>query len=248
MKHEADITALAEGKQCQIQSSQNVVLQDWANRINGTWAQAVRAIIETGRQLIACREMTGHGQWCRLFKGARGAIDVPLRFSRQTAHCLMTIAAHPIIANVTHVQHLPPSWGTLYVLCHMPAELLEDLLTVGRIHPDMQRIEAIALRELYRRCAQVPDQSPKADPPPYRLCKDLDNKRQAEHLLRQYAGEVAAELDTPLRLSDDGRIQSGVVWVPPFVGMQQLATTKSKPLHRCPECGSLHRDLRERLG
>ena len=43
-------------------------------------------------------------------------VKAQLPFIHQTAHKLMTIAEHPMIANVAQAPHLPNSWTTLYEL------------------------------------------------------------------------------------------------------------------------------------
>ena len=67
-------------------------------------------------------------------------------FGQRTAEMLMEIADHPILSNPKFVSHLPPSWGTLHEMTHIPEEELEKLIENGTINPDIRRrdVEAIA--------------------------------------------------------------------------------------------------------
>jgi hypothetical protein len=64
-----------------------------------------------------------------------------------TAQRLMAIAADAWIA--AHVLHLPPSWGTLYLISTLAVAERERLLEAGIIRPDMQRADIEkAIRQL----------------------------------------------------------------------------------------------------
>jgi hypothetical protein len=106
--------------------------KDWAGRITASWQQAVQSIIQTGRLLIQAKDDLDHGE----FSG------MELPFSARTAQMLMKIADHPVLSNAKHVSHLPPSWGTLYQLTHLPDEALETLLADGTINCDLERKDA----------------------------------------------------------------------------------------------------------
>jgi hypothetical protein len=43
------------------------------------------------------------------------------------------LAGHPIISNTAHTRHLPPTWGTLYELTKVPADVLKTAINDGRI-------------------------------------------------------------------------------------------------------------------
>ena len=81
----------------------------------------------------------GKRRWQAKFKSKE------FRFSRQTAFRLIMIARHHVISDVTHVQRLPPHWGTLYELTKIPAHELEAHLKNGRITPWMQQSDVVAM-------------------------------------------------------------------------------------------------------
>jgi hypothetical protein len=125
--------------------------QQWATRINRTMGDAVAAIIATGQGFIDAKHQLRHGGFLRLFANHRAPVADPVRCTRQTAAKLMAIATHPVLANVAHVRHLPPSWGTLYELTKVPTVRLERALADGRITPAMERRHVAELLGLAKR-------------------------------------------------------------------------------------------------
>jgi hypothetical protein len=109
--------------------------KDWAARIAASWQQAVQSIIETGRLLVQAKDDLDHGNFHKM-------IEEQLPFSARTAQMLMKISENPVLSKAKHVSCLPPSWGTLYQLTHLPEEALEAMLADGTIHPEIQRKQA----------------------------------------------------------------------------------------------------------
>jgi hypothetical protein len=95
--------------------------------------------------LIAAKQALPHGEWEQMFACAR-----PVKVSIRSAQMLMKVAGHPVLAKTNHGSLLPPSWRTLYELTKLPDAVLRKALTDGRIHPDMQRREVVALRDRLR--------------------------------------------------------------------------------------------------
>ena len=62
-------------------------------------------------------------------------IEADLPFRRQTAFRLMAVAHDQRLSNVTHVQHLPPHWGTLYELTKLDDATFERKLADGTNGP-----------------------------------------------------------------------------------------------------------------
>ena len=105
---------------------------DWAKRINTSWRNTLEAVLQTGEWLLEAKGTLPHGEFIPM-------IEKKLPFKRQTAFRLMRIAEHSILSNVTHVQHLPPAWGTVYELTKAPDEAIKGWLTDGTIHPELER-------------------------------------------------------------------------------------------------------------
>ena len=63
------------------------------------------------------------------------------------ANKLMAIARGRKLLNSEHVQNLPNSWGTLYELTKLNSETFAKALEDGTIHAEMERREALGLRD-----------------------------------------------------------------------------------------------------
>ena len=87
----------------------------WAEVIREDWRKTVQGVLDTGQHLIEAKGELSHGEWGKLTGRADGH-DGMLPFSHVTAYQLMAVTKCPQLANVRHVKHLPPSWGTLYQL------------------------------------------------------------------------------------------------------------------------------------
>lgn len=109
---------------------------EWAARISAAYRQCVEDFIETGRLLIAAKAALPHGKFTPM-------IETQLPFGARTAQRLMAIAEHPWLSNPTHGSLLPPCWRTISELAVLTPEQLEEASSQGKIHPDMERKEAI---------------------------------------------------------------------------------------------------------
>jgi hypothetical protein len=114
--------------------------KEHAARINAAWQRGVEAIIETGLRIIDAREALEHGEYIAM-------VENDLHCSRTTAFKLVAVASNKTLSNVSHVKHLPSSWGTLYELASAENKGL-DLgagIKSGAIHPKMERKDVKAL-------------------------------------------------------------------------------------------------------
>lgn len=118
----------------------------WAERITAAYSDSVAAIIRTGAELIAAKadpEIGRHGNWGTLTGETTGKPMLP--FGPRSAQCFMAIAAHRWVSNPNHGSDLPASWRTLYEMTKLSAGECDAYRAAGRIHPDMQRADAVAL-------------------------------------------------------------------------------------------------------
>src|SRR5262249_49476772 len=106
--------------------------------IRESWQASVTAIIRTGQLLIEAKRALPHGEWGDMVSGQ-------LPFGERTALMLMAIARSRTLRNPKHISHLPPSWGTLYVLATLPDRQLNELLANEKISSDMTLREAKAV-------------------------------------------------------------------------------------------------------
>jgi hypothetical protein len=114
-------------------------VKEWRAYISEPWQKAVESIVETGLRLIQAKENVEHGEWLKIFEENKP-------FSVNTAQRLMIVAKNNILANAAHAQHLPPSWYTLYELSIIPEHQLLKMIQDGKIHSELTRSEAEALK------------------------------------------------------------------------------------------------------
>ena len=114
--------------------------EEHAARINAAWQQGVAAVIETGLRIIDAREGLEHGEFEKMVRN-------DLHISPGTARKLLAVASNKVIANRSHVNDLPASWGTLYELTSAENKGLdlEAGIKSGAIHPKMERKDVKAL-------------------------------------------------------------------------------------------------------
>jgi hypothetical protein len=154
----------------------------WANRIREAHSKTVESIIETGRLLIEAKADCDHGEWGEITGETTGNPLLPFSFT--VARRYMIIAKHPFLSNRAHAHDLPSSWDTLYQLSQLPTVDLEAELEAGRIHPDMTRADAVALRK--------PEQPPK---PPAQAPAEVVN--HPAHTAPEQQPEAPAQQLTP---------------------------------------------------
>jgi Protein of unknown function (DUF3102) len=112
-------------------------VDEWAEVIRADLRRSVESVIAAGRHLREAKEQVDHGEWTPLLDR--------IGISGGTARKLMAIAADPVISDRSHVNVLPPSWGTLYALSLVPDDILKKKIADGTITPEMERKEAEAL-------------------------------------------------------------------------------------------------------
>lgn len=138
--------------------------QKYAARIRAEMSGTVQSIIETGRTLCEAKAKLKQGEWKLMVEN-----DLP--FARQTAFRLMAITHDPRLADVTHVQHLPPHWGTLYQLSQLHDDEFERGISEGVIRADMKRSDV-------RKLHAVPGHTVEPDPEPPKAGESRDWKAQ----------------------------------------------------------------------
>jgi hypothetical protein len=107
----------------------------FALRIRTAWNKQIEGIIETGTLLIEAKTKLQHGQFGKMIE------EKKLPFGWDAANKLMKIARHPVLSNSEHVMNLPPCWGTLYALCELPDDVLEEMIADGKLHCEIERKE-----------------------------------------------------------------------------------------------------------
>jgi len=124
-------------------------LQKDADLVNRKWDKFIKhalvSIIDQGDTLRKIREKRPPGCWERLFKGHPDSVDDPIHYGLRYAQMFMAIAQDPILRDETNHGSLPTSPRTLYEITRLSAATKRRVLTDGRIHPEMQRHDAVSL-------------------------------------------------------------------------------------------------------
>jgi hypothetical protein len=99
--------------------------------------------IAFGDRLLAQKEkVRASGDlWGRAFKDRRRD------FSQATAERYMTMASNTVMRNLRMRRFWPRSFYVRYLLATIPESQLQELIDTGRIHPNLTREEAEALRK-----------------------------------------------------------------------------------------------------
>jgi hypothetical protein len=121
------------------ESSRNArTWRDFAELINAAWRKSAQSFVDVGQYLIEAKEELARDQYDSLLK-------FKIAFSQSTAKKLICIGRNRILGS--HVNRLPGCYSTLYLLSQIDDKLLKAALANGRIHPGMQRKDAVALRK-----------------------------------------------------------------------------------------------------
>ena len=114
--------------------------KQWAGRIRPYLEAGVAGFIAAGLELIEAK---------RALKKQRGTsfvhmVEAELGENIDAVQKWMAIARNPFFTKTANLRFLPTAWTTLYVLCPLKQQVLEDLVEVGRLHPALTGAEAVA--------------------------------------------------------------------------------------------------------
>jgi hypothetical protein len=101
----------------------------YANEITGEWRKAVDGILAVGQLLQDAESNLSAPEWVDLY--------AELPFSKSTADKLLEIARDTRL--LSHKEHLPPSWGTLYEITQLDDAKFHAGLSQGLITPAVER-------------------------------------------------------------------------------------------------------------
>lgn len=105
-------------------------VNEYVERIENAWNRSRDGIFEAGLLLVQAKDSLPHGEFAAM-------VEAELPFNRHTAYKLMSIARDERL--VSHVNHLPASWGTLYELTTLDDEQFACAMEAEVIRPDMER-------------------------------------------------------------------------------------------------------------
>ena len=140
-------------------------VEEWITEINQAFGFSVGWLVSTGQLLCKAKGQLEHGQWASMF--SRGK----LRFGIRTAQMLMKVSEHATLRNAKYISYFPPAWSVLYELSKLPAELLEQEIATGAVHPELKLAEA---RQIVHRVQGKPKDSQRK---PHKKIFNLERQR-----------------------------------------------------------------------
>jgi hypothetical protein len=114
------------------------------HKFEGTLRSSLADAITLGKELLALKESTEHGQFGRHFSDHVAPVEGALPFTKRWAQKLMVMADNPVIeaAKANHDSPLPSDLNTVYELATMTAPALEAAIEAGKVTPATTRAEA----------------------------------------------------------------------------------------------------------
>lgn len=117
------------------------------DKLEGSLRSSLADAIFVGKELLALKEKTEHGQFGRHFSDHAEPVEGALPFTSSWANRLMKIAGNQVLANPAHVQDLPADLLTVYELSTMTAPALEAAIEAGKVTPATTRAEAKEIKK-----------------------------------------------------------------------------------------------------
>lgn len=180
------------------------------DRFEGALRSSLADAITLGKELLALKESTEHGQFGRHFSDHAEPVDGALPFNARWAQKLMTMAGNEVIANASHATHLPADLETIYELATMTAPALEAAIEAGKVTPATTRTEAKEIKKAADpKRLQVTAE--KAEPRPKKQRSERDVLEDAAQAIEEAIGtalvaypNLRSALATRLRLIEKG--------------------------------------------
>jgi hypothetical protein len=139
---------------------QHTTRQEHASKFNGAWRKSVESIFEAASYLIEAKRALEADEF-------EAMLDEDLLVSGGTARRIICIGQNQVLCS--HVNKLPPHWGTLYELSQLTDQRLRAAIEADDINPSMERKDAVALKpqRRSRRPSNRQVDSPGCDSDPY---------------------------------------------------------------------------------
>ena len=151
----------------------------WVAWVREPLGKAVENIIQYGQRLSVFRNQFPHGDW-------EAALKEQLHLSKSTVAALIRIAEHPVLSNVEHVLHLPPSWGTLRELSKLRQATLKEKIESGEINSSMERSHAVKLVREEARAEEAEAEEP--------TLEELEEEKNKVELTKEVLDKIAGQL------------------------------------------------------
>lgn len=130
-----------------------------------TIQRTVADFVKIGRELNTMKDTRyAYGAFERLFQDHATPLPNPIPFTHRYGTSFMALAKHPILSEAKYHAHLPIAIGTLRELARLESAVVLRAIEDGRIHPHMDRRDALALQPSPPRAPASPCRRPPARP------------------------------------------------------------------------------------
>jgi hypothetical protein len=123
--------------------------EDFVREIGALWTDANEKFLLIGRYLNQAKAALLHGEY-------EVMVERDLPFGRAVAHKLRVVAA-AIDNGVLPIEHLPPSYSTVYELITLNSDERQQALEQELIRPTVTRKEIMAFKSVVRAAAITAD-------------------------------------------------------------------------------------------
>jgi hypothetical protein len=181
-------------------------------KFEGSLRSSLADGITLGKELLALKEQTEHGQFGRHFSDHAEPVEGALPFTKRWAQKLMVMADNPVIeaAKANHDSPLPSDLNTVYELATMTAPALEAAIEAGKVTPATTRAEAKEIKKAAEpKRLQVTAEE--AEPRPKKQRSERDVLEDAAQAIEEAIGtallaypNLRSALATRLRLIEKG--------------------------------------------
>lgn len=135
-------------------------MQRDADRITKLFTRTIRRtvadFVKIGRELNTMKDTRyPYGAFERLFQDHATPLPNPIPFTHRYGTSFMALAKHPILSEAKYYAYLPVAMGTLRELARLESAVVLRAIEDGRIHPLMERSDALALQPSPPRAPRV---------------------------------------------------------------------------------------------
>jgi hypothetical protein len=179
-------------------------------KFEGSLRSSLADGITLGKELLALKEQTEHGQFGRHFSDHAEPVEESMPFTSRWARKLMMMAENPAIEERSHGTDLPIDLHAVYELATMTAPALEAAIEAGKVTPATTRAEAKEIKKAAEpKRLQVTAEE--AEPRPKKQRSERDVLEDAAQAIEEAIGtallaypNLRSALATRLRLIEKG--------------------------------------------
>lgn len=180
------------------------------DKLEGSLRSSLSDAIFVGKELLALKEKTEHGQFGRHFSDHAEPVEGAMPFGWARANKLMRLASNQTLSNSAHARNLPADLDAVYELATMTAPALEAAIEAGKVTPATTRAEAKEIKKAAEpKRLQVTAEE--AEPRPKKQRSERDVLEDAAQAIEEAIGtallaypNLRSALATRLRMIEKG--------------------------------------------